>query len=240
LIILRLPFNIFSRKFLSALEKLVGYRFKNRRLLDIALTHRSAADTQTDSYERLEFLGDSVLNLVVSEYLYKHFPDQSEGLLTKTRSMLVNADTLHSVALTLKLNDFLNIDKSINLDQVSTQRNLLSCTLEALIGAIYLDGGLSAATSLVQRFIISGKIQTAALSQYNYKGQLLEYCQKNGIEMPEFRIEKVEGPDHAPQYIIAVYINNEKRGIGKGATKRLAEQQASKKAYKALVFMEKD
>lgn len=227
-------FKHFSRKTPEPIEKKIRYVFKNRTLLLTALTHRSAADSQSESYERLEFLGDAVLDMIVSDYLYKKHPAKSEGQLTQLRAMLVNAKSLHEVAKSINLQDDLNVDKSIDLDYSPTQRNLLSCSLEAIIGAIYLDRGIDYAEKFIKKFIISNREQAAIPSEYNYKGQLLEYCQKNGFDLPEFRTINIAGPDHARQYTIAVYINNTLYGTGKGTTKRIAEQQASEEACKTL------
>ncbi|MDO9549033.1 MAG: ribonuclease III [Candidatus Marinimicrobia bacterium] len=228
------PFKFFRKKTPEAIEKKIGYVFKDRVLLQTALTHRSAAKSQNESYERLEFLGDAILDLVISDHLYQKHPTKSEGQLTQMRSMLVNAKTLHEVAKSIQLQQDLNVDKSIDLDNSPTQQNLLSCSLEAIIGAIYLDRGMHYAEKFIRRFIISNKEREAIPSEYNYKGQLLEYCQKNGINPPEFRTENVDGPDHARHYTIVVYIDNVLYGTGTGTTKRIAEQQASEEAYKNL------
>ena len=228
------PFNIFSKKKPKPIEIRIRYFFKNQTLLHTALTHRSAAKSPNESYERLEFLGDVILDMIISDHLYKKYPTISEGELTQMRSMLVNANTLHEVAKSIQLQQDLNVDKSINLNYLPTQRNLLSCSLEAIIGAIYLDRGTHYAGKFIKRFIISNKENEAIPSEFNYKGQLLEYCQKNETNLPEFRTENVAGPDHARQYTIAVYINNVLYGTGTGTTKRIAEQQASEEAYKAL------
>jgi len=232
---LLIPFKNFRKKIPESIEKKIKYTFKNRALLQTALTHRSAAKSQNESYERLEFLGDAILDLVISDHLYQKHPEKSEGQLTQMRSMLVNAKTLHEVAKSIHLQQDLNVDRSINLDNSPTQKNLLSCALEAIIGAIYLDRGMRYAEIFIKRFIISNKEHEAIPSEYNYKGQLLEYCQKHSIDPPEFRTESVDGPDHARHYTIVVYINDVLYGTGTGTTKRVAEQQAAEEAYKVLV-----
>jgi len=231
---LLIPFKFFGKKTPESIEKKIRYVFKNRALLHTALTHRSAAKSQNESYERLEFLGDAILDLVISDHLYQKHPAKSEGQLTQMRSMLVNAKTLHEVAKSIQLQQNLNVDRSINLDNSPTQQNLLSCALEAIIGAIYLDRGMHYAEKFIRRFIISNKEHEAITSEYNYKGQLLEYCQKHSIDPPEFRTAGVKGPDHARHYTIVVYIDNVLYGTGTGTTKRIAEQQASEEAYKVL------
>lgn len=227
--------NIFRKRYPTGIEKKIRYLFKHPDLLSTALTHRSTALSQSESYERLEFLGDAVLDMVVSEYLYNKYPHKPEGELTMLRSILVNGKTLYDVALSINLQDDINIDKSLDLQCSSTLQNLLSSTLESIVGAIYLDRGLKEAGKFIKRFIISYKEKAAVISDYNYKGQLLEYCQKTDCQLPVFKPEKIEGPDHARQYTIAVFIDNQLLGKGIGGTKRDAEQQAAEKAYKLLI-----
>ncbi|MCK4641689.1 MAG: ribonuclease III [Candidatus Marinimicrobia bacterium] len=227
--------NIFKKRYPTGIEKKIGYLFKHPDLLSTALTHRSAALSQSESYERLEFLGDAVLDMVVSDYLYKKYPHKPEGELTMLRSILVNGKTLYEVASSINLQDDINVDKSLDLQCSSTLQNLLSSTLESIVGAIYLDRGLKEAGKFIKRFIITRKEKAAMISDYNYKGQLLEYCQKTGCQLPVFKTENIEGPDHARQYTIAVFIDNQLLGKGIGATKRDAEQQAAEKAYKLLI-----
>lgn len=226
--------KIFSRKFPSDLEQKIGYVFQNPQTLNLALTHRSYASSITDSYERLEFLGDAALELIISEYLFKKYPTKPEGELTNLRSLLVNSKILSQAALALDLQKYIKADKGLNLHSPATRQNLLSSTLEAIIGAIYLDGGIPPTAKFIQQSLISRQEKDIALAQYNYKGQLIEYCQKKELGQPDFQIEKIEGPDHAPQYTIAVYIQQKLAGEGKGSTKRVAEQQAAEIAFKDL------
>ncbi|MCD6441299.1 MAG: ribonuclease III [Candidatus Marinimicrobia bacterium] len=223
--------NIFRKRYPTEIERKIGYLFKQPDLLKTALTHRSAATIHFDSYERMEFLGDAVLDMVVSDYLYNKYPRKPEGDLTKLRSILVSGKTLFEIAKKNDLQRFMHVDRSLDLHCNSTLHNLLSCILESIIGAIYLDRGIEPARKFIKKFIITPKIKEVLLSEYNYKGQLLEYCQKGGLKLPIFKTEKVEGPDHARQYTIAVYINNQLLGRGVGATKRDAEQQAAEMAY---------
>jgi len=232
---LLIPFKFLRKKTPESIEKKIRYTFKNRTLLQTALTHRSAAKSQNESYERLEFLGDAILDLVVSDHLYQKHPAKSEGQLTQMRSMLVNAKTLHQVSLSIQLQQDLKVDRSIDLKNSPTQQNLLSCALEAIIGAIYLDRGMEYAEKFIKHFIILNKEHEAIPSEYNYKGQLLEYCQKHNLNPPEFRTENVQGPDHARHYTIVVYIDDVLYGTGTGTTKRIAEQQAAEEAYKVLL-----
>jgi len=226
--------KFFSRRFSSNLEQKIGYAFQNPQLLDIALTHRSYVSSTNDSYERLEFLGDAVLELVISEYLFKKYPAKPEGELTNLRSLLVNSKILSQVAVSLDLQKYVKVDKGLNLNSSATRQNLLSSTLEAVIGAIYLDGSILPTKKFIRQSLISPREKDVEPAQYNYKGQLIEHCQKKGLGQPVFQIEKIEGPDHAPHYTIAVYIRQELAGQGQGSTKRIAEQQAAEIAFKNL------
>lgn len=223
-----------NRRFPSNLEQKLGYAFKNPQLLDIALTHRSYVSATNDSYERLEFLGDAVLELVISEYLFQKYPAKPEGELTNLRSLLVNSKILSQVAASLDLQQYVKVDKGLNLNSPATRQNILSSTLEAVIGAIYLDGGILPTQKFIRQSLTSPREKDVEPTQYNYKGQLIEYCQKKGLGQPVFQIEKIEGPDHAPHYTIAVYIRQELAGQGQGSTKRIAEQQAAEIAFKNL------
>jgi ribonuclease-3 len=226
--------KFFSRRTPSELEQKIGYLFRKSKLLDTALTHRSYGSSGNDSYERLEFLGDAVLELVISEYLFIKYRTKPEGELTNLRSLLVNSKILSQVALSLDIQKYLKTDKGLNLDSPATRQNLLSSSLEAIIGAIYLDGGIQPTKKFILQALVSPQKKDIELTHYNYKGQLIEYCQKRGIGRPVFQIEKIEGPDHAPHYTIAVYIRQELTGQGQGSSKLIAEQQAAEIAFKNL------
>ncbi|MBN2280729.1 MAG: ribonuclease III [Candidatus Marinimicrobia bacterium] len=211
----------------------MGYKFHNACLLQQALTHKSITEKNYMSYERLEFLGDAVLELVVSEFLYFRFPKKSEGFLTKTRSSLVNAKTLYELAVTLNIAEFCIVDKGLELSNSPNQTKLLSNFVEAIIGAIYLDRGYDKASHFIKRWIID-KNDINAISQFNYKGQLIEYCQKTRKKLPKFSVESVSGPDHERSYTINVIIDDEIFGSGSARTKLGAEQEAAEIALKKL------
>ncbi len=212
----------------SEIEIHMGYIFKDKDLLKIALTHRSMVDENHRSYERLEFLGDSILDLIVSEYLYLKLPKESEGSLTLHRTVLVNADYLLEVAAKLMLNKYCIVEKGINLNNPSTSKKLLSSVVESLIGAIYLDSGLKSAEHFVNRWIIKSAQRKELISDFNHKGRLFEICQKKKMSLPDFRIQNVVGPEHQKYYKISVFIGNQKFGTGSGKTKREAEQEAAR------------
>jgi len=209
----------------------MGYVFKNNQLLKAALTHRSKTKDNYKSYERLEFLGDSILELIISEYLYKKYPKKPEGELTLLRSIIVNKDTLYEVGLSFNLQQFCIVDKSLNLNNSSTLKTLLSNVIESIIGAVYLDSGLDSANALIHKWIIKTVKEEDYISKFNYKGQLFEICQKTGRDLPKFVIEKISGPDHDRTYTVSVYIMKEKLGTGIGSTKRSAEEKAAKEAF---------
>ncbi len=211
----------------------MGYSFKNPNLLNRALRHRSAATEHDASYERLEFLGDAVLDLVISEYLYKRYPKYDEGKLTKYRASLVNREFLYHTACRLDLYKYCVVDKSVDLKNQATLKKMLAGIIEALIGAIYLEKGLKAARELINEWILDEE-QLSQTEAHNYKGQLLELCQQSNIDLPLFVIEHESGPDHAKEYTIAVYIQGEKLGQGISSTKKEAEQQAAAQALNKL------
>ncbi len=231
-------FNIIFRKIFykttpSSLELKMGYIFSNPKLLKTALTHRSITEKNYLSYERLEFLGDAVLELVVSEFLFKKYPKKTEGFLTKTRSGLVKADSLFEVSIKLNLPDHCITDKGLELTKDPSQSKLLSNFVEAIIGAIYLDRGYKHAEHFINKWIIS-KNDVEMSSNFNFKGNLIEYSQKNFKKLPKFVVDNVEGPDHERQYTISVHIDNNNLGTGTGRTKLGAEQEAALQALESL------
>jgi ribonuclease-3 len=214
----------------SNLEKKAGYVFKNPELLETALTHRSKSNNPFESYERLEFLGDAVLQLIISEYLYKNHPEKSEGDLTLMRSVLVNGDSLYQVGMELNLQEHCIVDKSLDISHLPTRKKLISSLVESLMGAIYLDRGIEPVRSFVNIWILKGKEEFVNTDAFNYKGQLFEICQKRGGDLPTFSTEKITGPDHNRTYEISVYIKNKRMGTGSGYSKKSAEQNAAKEA----------
>jgi len=221
-------------KSVSPVERKVGYTFSNKELLRIALTHRSKCKINCNSYERLEFLGDAVLELIVSDYLFHKYRKKTEGELTVLRSILVNRKSLYEVGLSMDILDACIVDRSLDIGQLATRRTILSSIIESIIGAVYLDGGLKSARKIVYRWIIHSIDELDHMSSFNYKGQLFEICHKLGRELPLFRTLDASGPDHEKTYTVAVYIGSEQLGAGKGTTKRAAEQRAAKQAFDQL------
>ena len=218
-------------------QKLIGYEFRDQKLLKQALTHSSYANEkhikkQSDN-ERLEFLGDAVLELVSSEFLYLNYPELNEGDLTKLRASLVCEPTLANCTPQIQLGKFIRLGRGEDLTGGRKRKSILSDALEAVIGAIYLDGGFTNAKEFILKFILTD-IEHKKLF-YDSKTILQEWVQaKNGIEL-EYHLLEESGPDHAKNFTIEVIIGGEVMGTGSGHTKKAAEQEA---AYHALLKLQ--
>lgn len=233
-------FRVFShRKKFSELEKIIGFSIKNRTYFIQALMHRSFLEHNSGydvSNERLEFLGDSILNLAVAEYLYEEFPDKDEGFLTKVRAKLVNRIALADAADSINLASFLLISKNLSNNFKNSSRTVLADAFEALIGAVYLDNGLNAAKVFIGRVLIDYNMKEGVyLIDENFKSQLLEFSQANKMENPVYSVIKEEGPQHNRTFTVHVTINNIEYGIGKGKNKKSAEQNAARDALNNLI-----
>lgn len=235
--------KVFTPEKFHRLEQLVGFSIKDKSQFIQALMHRSFLEHNTDfkfSNERLEFLGDSVLSLIVAEYLFDAFPEKDEGFLTKIRAKLVNRITLAEAAEKIKLQDFLLISKNLSHTFSNGSRTVLCDALEALIGAIYLESGLEASSKFIHKTIIAPNIKEGEyLVDENYKSQLLEYAQANRMEIPVYEVAKEEGPQHNRLFTIKVMIGEEEFGTGKGRNKKSAEQNAAKVAMQLIATSEK-
>ncbi|MFQ6003558.1 MAG: ribonuclease III [Candidatus Zixiibacteriota bacterium] len=231
----------------SELERKLGYRFKNLGLLDRALTHRSylyvpenttANSPQNEnlaSNERMEFLGDSILGMVVSQFLFENFPSKSEGDLTKLKAILVSEPTLSRVARSISLGKYLNLSEEEDKSGGRQRTSIIADAYEAVIGAIYLDGGLVSAQRVIKNQILKRSLELAAdKAHYNYKGELLEYMQALGLGLPRYEVLVEEGPDHQKKFTIAVSAKGKKMGKGEGLTKKEAEQKAAKMALENI------
>ena len=219
---------------IEVLEKRIGYEFKNKDLLKQALTHSSFTNEQkinkAKNYERLEFLGDAVLELISSEFLFKVHPDVPEGELTKMRASMVCEPSLAFCAKDLELGKFLRLGKGEEGTGGRDRDSITSDAMEAVIGAIYLDGGMKPAKEYINRFILSD-LEDKRLF-YDSKTNLQELIQ--GKLKKEFHYELLEenGPEHNKTFVSEVFLENESLGKGFGRTKKAAEQQA---AYHALL-----
>ena len=217
------------------LEKKSGYHFQNPHLLKQAMTHSSYANEhKAKGYhdnERLEFLGDAVLEVVSSEFLFRHYPALPEGDLTKLRASIVCEPTLALCARELDLGDFLLLGKGEEHTGGRKRDSIVSDAMEALIGAIYLDGGFASAKEFVHRFIMTD-IEHKKLF-YDSKTILQEQVQKNWHDGEiSYVLPGEEGPDHDKTFLVDLYVAGEKKSSGKGRTKKAAEQDA---AYRCLI-----
>jgi ribonuclease-3 len=219
----------------------ISYRFRNPSLLKQALTHRSylhKEDHTIESNERLEFLGDSVLGLIVTEALYKRLPRESEGGLTRMKSHIVSRVRLAEEARRLGLGEHLILGPGEDQSGGRRRHSILSDGYEAVLGAIFLDGGLDAA----RRFVSIGLLKDIGCSrdyrqQQNFKSWLLEHVQAEGGRAPAYRVAGETGPDHIKEFTVEVVVRSAVLGTGKGASKKKAEQEAAKKALERLKLL---
>ena len=221
------------------LERVLKYTIHNEQLFAEALSHRSylqiAGNEETISNERLEFLGDAVLNLAVAEYLFHRHLTAPEGELTKVRSRLVNRKALSMYAHQIRLGGFLLMSPSAAQVAGKGMETILADAYEAVIGAIYLDGGFHHARNFVEQTILTAlQNGTVKVEDENFKSQLLEYSQAGGLGAPRYVIVQEEGPDHDRTFTIEVYIGNISYGVGSGKNKKDAEQVAAEKALQQL------
>lgn len=222
---------------LGEVETIIDYKFENRDLLKKALTHRSWENAGLAN-ERLEFLGDAVLGLVVSEFLFGVFPNLNEGDLTKMKSSLVNESALTRVFSRFGLADYLYLSSEEEKSGGREKPSITADAMEAILGAIYLDGGLEKVSKVIDQLLLSdyeNLINDESI--YNYKGELLELVQIEGRGVPRYEVIEEIGPDHEKTFVVSVSVESEKIGTGKGTTKKEAEQKAAKMA---LDFISKD
>jgi len=216
----------------SILEKKINYIFHNKEYLNQAFTHKSLNTEPRKNYERLEFLGDAVIDIIVSRELMRDFPEGDEGLLTQRRAALVQKPYLASIGHLLDLMDYLMIEKSVNLEIEKIAEKQQANLFEALIGAIYLDGGIEPCRKLILETVWTYRHE--AWKTTNYKGKLIEYCHSKNIENPLFLVKDITGPDHQRTFEIQVKIGLKKYSSGMGTNKKTAEQIAAKLALEEL------
>ncbi len=229
--------KIFSRgkNPFGKIESALGYFFQNKDLLKKALSHRSSVEN-APSNERLEYLGDAVLGLVVSEFLFKRFLDLNEGDLTKMKALLVNEAVLSKVAGDLGLGQFIYLSKEEEKSGGRNKPSIIADAAEAVLGAIYLDGGLPAAQKAVHGiFLRDFESFLNDEATYNYKGELLEIMQGTGQGTPRYEVLREIGPDHEKLFVISVSVDGTILGKGEGSTKKEAEQKAAKMALEGLM-----
>ena len=222
---------------MKRLEENIKYSFKNITLLENALSHSSYANEKHLKYgsnERLEFLGDAVLSVIVADYLYKNFSDKPEGELTKLRASLVCEKSLCGFARSLKLGNFLLLGRGEELGGGRERDSILADAFEAVLAAIYLDGGMEAAREYVLHFIIEELSHTEDEAFHDYKTILQEIIQRNPEERLSYVLCSESGPDHNKSFTVEVCLNSNVIGSGTGKTKKRAEQMAAKDALKLM------
>jgi ribonuclease-3 len=222
---------------LTLLEKRIGYAFKDRKLLEQAVTHRSYLNEHPQwpvgHNERLEFLGDAVLELVVTEYLYQHYPDRPEGEMTNWRAALVNAVMLAEITALFDLNEVMLLSRGEAKDTGRARQYILANAIEALIGAMYLDGGFEPCKSFIGQYILSRLPDVIEKRLYRDAKSLLQEEAQDRIGVtPTYRVMEEWGPDHARLFKIGVYLGRELAGEGEGQSKQDAQQGAAEDALR--------
>ena len=223
-----------ERTDITALEQRIFYHFRNRGLLEEALRHRSFVNEQTDSKlrdnERMEFLGDAVLNLIVSTILIRGYSDFTEGQLSRIRAGFINENQLSALAATMNLGDFIQMGKGEILSNGRNKKSILANTLEALIAAVYLDGGFERAFEFIRRHFSDPLEKVPDLSNLSdHKTRLQEWAQAEGHEIPEYILISSSGPDHDKTFSVQVKLFG-RVALGAGKSKKAAEQDAARNA----------
>jgi ribonuclease-3 len=217
---------------LSPVEKKINYLFHNREYLVQAFTHRSITPNPRGNYERLEFLGDTVIDIIISRELMREFPEGDEGLLTQKRASLVRKSFLAKISKMLNLLNHIIIESSVNMDVEKIAEKQQANLFEAIVGAIYLDGGISPCKNLILDTLWGHR--TEAWKSTNYKGKLIEYCHIKNIGSPSFNVKDISGPDHSKTFEIEVKIDDRCFPTGMGLDKKSTEQIAAKIALEQL------
>ncbi len=220
---------------MESLEAKLGYTFRDRSLLENALTHSSYANENRSpmgSNERLEFLGDSILGMVTADFLYKEHPDLPEGDLTRKRAALVREESLVEVADWLELGAYLRLGRGEDAGGGRERNSIRADAVEAVLAAVYLDGGLMEARKIIRRFILDKEQEKTA--SRDFKTALQELVQRESGQVLTYRLTGQSGPDHAKVFAVAVELNGKTVGEGQGHSKKEAEQMAAKAAIEGL------
>ncbi len=222
---------------LKPLQDLLGYTFKNEKLLQTALTHRSCLNEPgvTESYERLEFLGDAVLEMIISVYLFNKYPDKMEGYLTAARSATVRTESLSKISKDHGIDTYIIMSKGEESTGGRNNPSILEDVIESLIGALYCDGGLDAANQFFKNFILPNAESIINENQLkDAKSLLQEKAQSKGFVSPLYKTVKESGPDHNKTFEVVVLVNDKEIITGSGKSKQDAEQNAAKKAIELI------
>ena len=219
---------------LTDCQQTLAYSFDNVKLLENALTHTSFKTAYNPSNERLEFLGDAILGMVISEYLFRKFPDYSEGKLTKIKSVVVSRATLAKIGIEMGLKQFISVGKGLTTSR-AFPKSLIANVFEAIIAAIYFDSGLEAANDFTLR-CLKNEIDTVCDNKHdkNYKSMLQHFCQRQKGHIPRYKIIKQSGPDHDKTFEVVTLIHNVEHCTGLGNNKKEAEQIAARKTLELL------
>lgn len=228
---------------LNYVQTILQYTFRDPAILEEALTHKSYLQGKEEGNgkdnERLEFLGDAVLALVISEYLAQTYPRLTEGALSQTRAQLICQSSLAHAARRLKLGEYLRLGKGEERTQGRQKSSLLANVLEAVIAAVYLDGGVVPARTFILKALEDKLIlldeANVGESRQDFKSQLQEWCQQHRGTIPEYRLISETGPDHCKVFEVEVWVQGALQGRGSGLSKKSAEQEAAKKAYHQVV-----
>ncbi len=220
---------------LSPLQERIRYQFDDIGLLERALCHSSMTNAGKQSYERLEFLGDSILGFVVADYLYHLTPEIPEGRLTDRRAQIVSRPPLAQIAADLSLPSFLEAGRGLQQRDLESPR-IHADLVEAVLGAIFLDGGIEAARRFVHEIVLpqAGKLENQQKQERDSKSRILHFAQVNDLGQPTYRITKTEGPDHERIFTVAVVIQDEEIASGRARTKQAAEMEAAELAIATL------
>ena len=222
---------------MKRLEEILGYTFTDKSLLENALTHSSYANENRSgravSNERLEFLGDSVLGMITAEYLYRTHPDLPEGELTRTRAALVCEGSLHEVAKVWGLGQHLRLGRGEEGGGGRERASILADAVEAVLAAMYLDGGIGTVRKTIHKFILSGESRAESANR-DYKTALQEWVQRENGQVLAYRLSGESGPDHAKTFEVEVTLNGDVIGRGQGRSKKEAEQHAARAGLEKL------
>jgi len=213
-----------------SLENILNYKFQNRSLLEEALTHPGCAEIKNKlpfNYQRLEFLGDSVLGLIAAEMLFKLYPKESEGNLAKRQAALVRSESLAAIARKIGLGDYIKIAINDNISNTRENDSGLEDVCESIIGALYLDGGLVAAKNFVATHL-EPLARSMNQAPKDAKTALQEWSQGRGLDLPIYSVLETKGPSHAPEFTVEVVVGGEQKATAKAGSKRQAEQAAAK------------
>ncbi len=220
----------------SPIEEALGYTFQDSELLRVALTHRSYSNErgEKDNYERLEFLGDAVLGLVASRWLYDRDPEKPEGRLAKRKSYMVSAPVLARFGKSIGLGPELRLGVGEARSGGHAKASILADAVEALFGAVYLDGGLEAAREIIEPVLEAALEKRSRMSHADPKTRLQEIVQGQGWELPRYRVVAEAGPDHNKRFTVECSVEDRMLGAAEGGSKKVAEQAAAAKALQQL------